>query len=316
MRFFTRKRILAAALVAAFVAVFAAIGAVSKSSEPVVDTTVAEPVPTAEWYWAMAVSQSDPDVLLLGTSSGLYRSDNGGKTWKPTGPEGLNATSLAQIGDTLLAGGVRMAKRGSPIVRKGSSRVATDGPALLAASTDEGETWEVMRPRGLPDVTVQALVLDPESDAGVYALLNDGRLFRSTDEGRSFELVSSELGAPPWALAITEDGRFIAGNMDSGYYMSDDGEKWQKIDYTDSNGDRHVMEFAIHPADSTRVLMTSTGVELSTDGGKTWQVALRSEEMFGPVAWAPSEPDVAYAVGFDHSVWRSEDSGESWVQVT
>jgi hypothetical protein len=38
--------------------------------------------------------------------------------------------------------------------------------------------------------------------------------------------------------------------------------------------------------------------------------------MFGPVAWAPSTSDVAYAVGFDRSVWRSADGAKSWTKVT
>jgi photosystem II stability/assembly factor-like uncharacterized protein len=37
--------------------------------------------------------------------------------------------------------------------------------------------------------------------------------------------------------------------------------------------------------------------------------------MFGPVAWAPSKTSVAYAIGFDRSLWRSDDKGESWTRV-
>jgi photosystem II stability/assembly factor-like uncharacterized protein len=62
--------------------------------------------------------------------------------------------------------------------------------------------------------------------------------------------------------------------------------------------------------------MTSRGVEESTDGGKTWHVKLKSDVMFGPVSWAPTTPDVAYAVGFDQSLWRSDDGGESWKKVS
>ena len=76
------------------------------------------------------------------------------------------------------------------------------------------------------------------------------------------------------------------------------------------------MEYAVQPTDLTRVLMTSLGVQMSTDGGKTWHVALKSDVMFGPVAWAPTESDVAYAVGFDRSVWRSDDGGKTWTEVS
>jgi len=75
------------------------------------------------------------------------------------------------------------------------------------------------------------------------------------------------------------------------------------------------MEYAVQPSDLTRVLMTSYGVLMSTDSGKSWQVALKSKVMFGPVAWSPADSGVAYAVGWDRSVWRSANDGRSWTRV-
>jgi photosystem II stability/assembly factor-like uncharacterized protein len=314
MKVSARKTVVAAAFVAAFVAAFAAIGAVSRST-PI----VGEPLPFGAWYWTMAVSPSEPKVLVLGTSNGLYRSTDGGKTWLPTGPKGINATSLVQAGSSIFAGGVLAAPGASDWVWRGNRtfRTAPDGAAVFAASSDGGKSWQELHPRGLPNLAVQALTVDPVNKSVLYALLNTGRLYRSTDGARSFRLVSAKLGVPPWALAITHGSRFLAGNMDSGHYLSANGKKWQQSAYKDSEGMRHVMEYAVHSTDRTRVLMTSTGVEMSTDSGKTWHVVLKSQAMFGPVAWAaPKKSDVAYAVGFDRSVWRSDDGGKSWAKVS
>lgn len=318
MTVFTRNRVVAVALVAAFVGVFAGIGAVSRPTPTVAAPAVTDTAPYAPWYWTMAVSPSDPNVLVLGTSKGLYRSSDGGKTWKPTGPKRLNATSLLQAGSSIFAGGVHVVPTASPsgVIREGSFRTVPDGPAVLVVTTDGGKTWRELHPRGLPDVSVQALAVDPANPTALYALLNTGRLYRSTDGAGSFRLVSSKLGVPPWALAVTQDSHFVAGNMDSGHYVSTNGKAWKRTTYTDSRGQRHVMEYAVQPTDSTRILMTSRGVEMSTDSGKTWHVVLKSDVMFGPVAWAPTESDVAYAVGFDRSVWRSDDGGESWTEVS
>ena len=38
--------------------------------------------------------------------------------------------------------------------------------------------------------------------------------------------------------------------------------------------------------------------------------------MFGPIAWAPSATDTAYAVGFDNSLWRTDDAGKTWKKVS
>jgi photosystem II stability/assembly factor-like uncharacterized protein len=60
--------------------------------------------------------------------------------------------------------------------------------------------------------------------------------------------------------------------------------------------------------------MTSYGVLLSTDGGKTWHPVLKTKVMFGPVAWA-ANTTVAYAVGFDQSIWRTDNGGQTWTKV-
>jgi photosystem II stability/assembly factor-like uncharacterized protein len=208
--------------------------------------------------------------------------------------------------------------RPAPVIRKGKDRVAPDGPAVLAESVDGGETWRVLHPRGLPNVSIQALAVEPEESSALYLLLNTGALYRSTDGARTFQLVSSKLGVPPWALALTKDGRFVAGDMDSGHYLSPNGKKWQRARFKDAKGGRMVMEYAVRPGDSTRVLMSEFGIVISTDGGRTWRNVLKTKTdvMFGPVAWAPSDPDIAYAVGFDPSLWRSDDGGESWTKVS
>ncbi len=312
MRIVTRKRVVAAGSVAAFVVAFAALGAVSKSSSSA-GITSASAVPYAPWYWTMIVSPSDPNVLLLGTNAGVYRSADGAKTWKQAGLKGVNTTSLVQAGTSVFAGGV---PGSNPVIRKAGGRTAPDGAAVFAASTDDGKTWRVLHPTGLPNVTVQALAVDPAKSRDIYALLNDGRLYLSTDAARSFKLSSPKLGAPAWALAVTQGGQFVAGDMDRGGFVSTNGKTWKRTPFTDSRGGRMVMEYAVQPADATRVIMTSVGIEMSTDGGRTWHVVLKSKVMFGPVAWAPSTSDVAYAIGFDRSFWRSEDGGQTWKQIS
>jgi photosystem II stability/assembly factor-like uncharacterized protein len=198
---------------------------------------------------------------------------------------------------------------------KGKTRSAGTGPLALLSSTDDGETWQPIHPAGLPDRTLQALAVDPAGRT-LYALVNDGKLYRSTDGARSFRLMVNKIGAPPWALVVTKGDHFVAGNMDTGAYASPDGTSWRRTSFTDSRGGTMVMEYAVNPADPATVLMSAFGLELSNDAGKRWHRALKSDVMFGPVAWAPSAKNVAYAVGFDRSVWRSDDGGKSWAKIT
>jgi photosystem II stability/assembly factor-like uncharacterized protein len=317
----TRRRWIVAGVVVAFVLAFTGIGLVSRSTGSNTEVTTAAAIsatsgtaPSAMWYWTMAVSPSDPNDLVLATSGGLYHSTDGGKTWQPTGPKGFNSTSVLQDGDRLLAAGVKVGGITSPVVRNGPGRSAGTGPALVVSSTDGGKTWTALHPRGLPNLGVQALATSPDGKT-TYAVLTNGRFLTSTDGGASFTLAAPKLGIPPWAIAVPQENHFLGGDMDTGAYASPNGRTWQRQPYKDSRGGKMVMEYAVKPSDSTKLLMSAFGVERSTDGGKTWHPALRSTVMFGPVAWSKSSADTAYAVGFDGSVWKTDDGGTTWAKV-
>ncbi|HEY4348928.1 MAG TPA: hypothetical protein VGM80_15205 [Gaiellaceae bacterium] len=319
MTIFTRKRLIVAALVAAFLVVISVIAAVSKSSPTAAPTVAVAPaaggVPSSLWYWTMAVSPKDPNVLVLGTANGLYRSADGGKTWAPTGPKSVNETSLVEAGDTMYAGGVHVTPTTSAVIRKGTARAASDGPAVLSSSTDGGVTWQTLQPKGLPSVSIQSLATDPSNTSSLYALTNTGKLYRSIDSAKTFQLFDAKLGIAPWAIAITQGNQFVSGDMDSGPHTSANGKSWTPTPYTDLRKGKMVMEYAVQPDAPNHVLMTSIGIESSTDGGKTWHPALKSQTMFGPVAWAASSPKIAYAIDFDSILWRSADSGKTWKKV-
>jgi hypothetical protein len=272
-------------------------------------------VPASKWYWSLTVPSSNANVLLLGTGHGLYRSSNGGRSWQATGPAGLNATSIAQSGSTIFVAGVSQSRLAAPTIVTHGEYLVGPGRAVFAESSDAGSTWRRISPKGLPAVTVQALAVDPANDQVVYAVLSNGAVYRSTDGGGSFGLVSRKVGGTPWTLAITAGGRLVAGDMTTGAYSSSDGVAWQRSSFADPKGGRMVMEYAVEPGDPTHVLMTSYGVLSSSDGGKTWQPSLKSKVMFGPVAWSPSAPNVAYAVGWDRSLWRTDNGGRTWKQV-
>jgi hypothetical protein len=273
-------------------------------------------VPKANWYWTMVLPSSSPKVLLLGTSSGLYRSSDGGKTWHAAGFTDVNATSLVRAGNTLFLGGVREKPGAGPTVTEHGDYYVSSGQGVLEASTNAGRTWQALHPSGLPNLEVAALAVDPASSGALYAVLRSGAVYRSSDGARSFQLVTAKIGGTPWALAVTQDNHLVDGDMSTGAYLSTNGTAWVHTAFVDPRGSYMVMEYAVDPTDPSRVLMTSYGVVASTDGGASWRQSLKSKVMFGPVAWAPSTPGVAYAVGFDGSLWRTDDSGVDWTEVS
>jgi photosystem II stability/assembly factor-like uncharacterized protein len=246
-------------------------------------------LPNTPDYHSLLVAPSDPNALVLGTHNGLYRSVDGGRTWQAATLAGQDAMNLA---------------------RAEAGLVWAAGHDVLAKSTDGGETWQDVRPDGLPGLDVHGFAVDPRDPDTLYAAIAGQGLYRSTDGGDSFSGVSTQVGPGVMALAVTPDGRILAGDMQQGLFASADGGKTWK-----STLQASLMGLAVNPKEPERVVATGPGILLSTDGGRNWDQAMPLEAGAGPVAWAPSNPKVAYVVGFDRALYKTEDGGATWQPV-
>jgi photosystem II stability/assembly factor-like uncharacterized protein len=246
-------------------------------------------LPNTADYHSLLVAPSDPAHILLGTHAGLYESIDGGLNWERVALEGQDAMNLA---------------------RSEGETVWTAGHNVLAKSADGGATWSDVRPDGLPSLDVHGFAVDPR-DGTLWAAVAGEGLYRSTDGGESFAFVSGEVGANVMALAVTPDGRLLAGDMQQGLLASENaGRDWRVVEPA------AVMGLAINPDDPAVIIGAGEGILRSSDGGATWEQILPLAKGAGPVAWSASDPDVAYVVGFDRTLYRTQDRGGSWQPVT
>ncbi len=247
-------------------------------------------LPNTPDYHSLMVSRADPRSLLLGTHDGLFRSVDGGRTWASDALSGQDAMNL---------------------VRPGGQTLWVAGHMVLTKSTDGGKTWSDVRPSGLPGLDVHGFATDPRNERTLYAAVAGKGLYRSTDGGNSFSVVSTDVGPAVWALAVMPDGRILAGDVQKkGLMVSRDGGKTWAL-----NLRAELAGLALNPADPRRVLAAGPGVLLSTNGGASWKRVLDIPQGGGPVAWSRSNPKIAYVVGFDRRLYRSTDSGQTWRAV-
>jgi len=239
-------------------------------------------------YHALLVSADDPRRLFLGTHAGLYESTDGGRSWRKGPLPGEDAMNL---------------------VRTKNGLIWAAGHNVLSSSADSGRTWTDVRPVGLPNLDLHGFAADPVDGDTLYAAAAGEGLYRSRDSGRTFELVTEDVGGNVFGLAVLPSGRLLAADPKRGVLASDDeGRSWRAVLTEPAIG------VAVNPARPKSVLASGRGIFLSSDGGSSWQTIVVVEGGFGPVAWASSDPRVGYAIGGGRTLYWTRD-GAAWQPV-
>jgi photosystem II stability/assembly factor-like uncharacterized protein len=287
---------------------------------------------------ALAISPVDPNQLLLGTDSGLLRSQNGGRDWQVVAPNVLVGATFAVIFDAdgarALASGASslfrsdgtewraiQAPAGAAPVRtlaRGSApgRVYLAGWAGLHRSDDWGTSW-LRIGDGLPEEHVDALVVSPGPPELVYVIAG-GQLWAGLDGGRQWQ--PRNAGPPTGRAEMVALDDFapmrLWTRVNGRLYRSDDqGEHWRAVGRPLPEPDVLVRGIAV--IDQAILLATDRGVYRSSDGGDRWQVpsdGLPAHLEAGPMVNDPRNPSTIY-VGFAFTpyaeLWRQASEGRT-----
>ncbi|MDW8075585.1 MAG: T9SS type A sorting domain-containing protein [Bacteroidota bacterium] len=139
-------------------------------------TSLGTPLPTNARATYMAVAPSNPDVIVVGTSSTMYRTTNAGSTW----------TSIVGSLPSSLSNAVIDPTDVNIIWATCSNWVSGQ---KVFRSTDGGSTWTNMS-SGLPNVPVNCIAIDPRNgnvyvgtDIGIYVRQPGSSQWSSWDEG-------------------------------------------------------------------------------------------------------------------------------------
>ncbi len=172
---------------------------------------------------ALAVDAGRPDVLYAGTSSGVYKTTDGARTWAVANTgmiEPRHAISSRALGVTAMA----IDPRRPDIVYVGT----LDG---LYQTLDGGRRWTRIG-RDLVSQSVNTIVVDPGDRTDLYVGNREG-VFKSGDRGATWENRSA--GLPGRNVLSMAAGRvpptlLYAGTNGSGLLRSRDGATtWEPV---------------------------------------------------------------------------------------
>lgn len=291
---------------------------------------------------ALALAPSRPDVVYAGMGEacirenvlhgdGVYRSDDGGATWRHLG-----------LGDTRQISRIRVHPDNPDVVYVGAFGHAF-GPNPergVYRSRDGGQHFE--RVLFVDDQSgVIDLSMDPSRPTVLYAATYEAhrtpysleaggpgsRLYRTRDGGDTWEELTGRPGIPEGVkgrlavAAAPQAGRVYLslemGGSDGGLYRSEDyGEHWQKL--TDNPELRQRPWYFSHifadPVDPDRLYVLNFESWRSQDGGKTFE-KMSAGHVDHHDLWIDPQNSRRLINGHDGGAAVSFDGGASWSTI-
>jgi len=284
---------------------------------------------------------NDPDTVWVGTGEnnaqrsvgfgdGVYKSIDGGKSWRNAG-----------LNDSGHIGSVVIDPRDSNVVY-----VAAQGPLWSAGgergvykSIDGGSHWK--RVLSVDEHTgANEVLLHPDNPdlllastwqrrRHVWTLINGGPgsgVHRSTDGGETWTEITAglpgeDMGRIGLAFAPSRPDTVYAiietDDEGEGVYRSTDfGASWEKRSSYVAGSPQYYNELIADPTDPDRVYSMDTFLQVTNDGGATWEMVGSAHKHVDEHAlWInPDNPD-HLITGNDGGIYDSFDRGANWRHV-
>jgi photosystem II stability/assembly factor-like uncharacterized protein len=286
---------------------------------------------------SVAVSNSDPNVIYLGTGSdgvrsnvstgrGVYKSTDAGQTWKFAGLYNAGQIGAVRIHPT--NPNIVWVAAGGDIFKPNSERG-------VFKTTDGGQTWNKVL--FLSDaVGAMDVELQPGNPSVVYAWMSklerkpwtiisgsrEGGFYKSTDGGDHFTRVTTGLpgeliGKANLAVTPANPNRIYAlieAKPGGGLYRSDDsGQSWTQVNSQGSLIQRpfYYTTLGADPTNADIVYAGAEGFFKSTDGGKTFST-FRTPHGDNHDIWINPTDNQIIIQSNDGGANVSTDGGRTW----
>lgn len=286
---------------------------------------------------AIVLDPKNPLTVWVGTGennsqrsvsygNGVYRSDDGGKTWKNVGLKTSEHIGRIAI-DSKDSNTVYVAAQG-PLWGPGGERG-------LFKTIDGGKTWKsilsISENTGVTDI-----VIDPQNPETLYAaayqrrrhmwtLIDGGpesAIYKSTDAGASWNklkagLPTTEMGRIGLAVSPVDSNVVYAtveaADRKGGIFRSSDrGGSWERRNEFDVAA-MYYARIVADPKDVDRIYVMNVFLMVSDDGGRTIRrLGEKSKHVDNHDIWIDPNNTDHYLVGCDGGVYESHDRGINW----
>ncbi len=286
----------------------------------------------------VTIDPNNPNVVWVGSGEnnnqrvagygdGVYKSEDGGKSWKNMGLKNSQHIGMIAI-DPGNSDIVFVAAYG-PLWNDGGERG-------IYKTTDGGITWkEVLH---VSDHTgFNEIRMDPRNSNVLYAAAHqrqrkvftyigggpESAIYKSTDGGTTWNKIMKglpeniDLGRIGLAISpVNPDHIFaiVEASDDKGglYASTDRGASWEKRSSYFTSGN-YYQEIFCDPKDEDKIYAMDTYAKVSDDGGKTFHnLGEKSKHVDNHVIWVDPANTQHMLVGCDGGLYESYDAAKNW----
>ena len=288
----------------------------------------------------VSIAPSQPNIVWIGTGennhqreigygNGVYKSTDGGKTWKNMGLK-----NSRQIGDIIINPKnpdiVYVAAEGSiwtPNKERG-----------VFKTTDGGKTWKkvlfVSENTGVANIC-----FDPKNPNIIYAGAEQRRrkqytkigggpesaYYKSIDGGKTWEkltngIPSVDKGGMEIKVSPVNSNYVYAmfqATEKGGFYRSTNGgASFEKMSDYYSSG-QYFSEIYCSPFNKDKVYSVDTYSRYTMDGGKTWtKIPTKTRHVDDHAMWLDPKNPLHYNIGCDGGIYETWDGGKTFIHKT
>ncbi|HEX8736167.1 MAG TPA: YCF48-related protein [Pyrinomonadaceae bacterium] len=252
---------------------------------------------------AMVQSTSNPSIILVGGTNGIWISQNSGDDWKK-----IDSTTLPLNVDSLA-----IDPRDTNLMYAGTTWRAYK-------TTDGGKNWRLIKNGMIDDSDVFAIEIDQKNPDHVIASACSG-IYESFNKGEKW----AKIQGIPSQSRRTRDIKINPANSGSyyaatteGFWMSNaSGKAWMMT----TSRELEINSIAVHPEESNRIFIGTNnyGVMVSNDGGKNFEPTNGNFTSRFTISLVPDieRPHRFYAATFNTATgggffFISDDAGTTW----